>query len=88
MSKLRAVEIFLIEFVLFLGLWLYDDYIGSLLSGISAPIALFLLLVAYISEKLEPSRVPRWYFVFMITSFLAPIATALVYLFILGGVEW
>ena len=88
MTKLRAVEIFLLEFVLFLGLWLYDDYLGTLMTSIIAPIGLLLVIIAIIAERLEPSRVPRWYFVLMFNSFLAPIAAAIVYMVILGGVEW
>lgn len=85
MIKLGAIEIFLLEFVLFLGLWLLDEYLGTLLSTILAPIALALLIIAYISEYLEPSRVPSWYFTLMLCSFLAPIAAAGVYFLIFSA---
>lgn len=84
MTKLGAIEIFLLEFVLFLVFWVSNEYIGSLLSAIFAPMALLLFIIAWISERLEPSRVPKWYFTLMICSFLAPVAAALVYWFVIN----
>ena len=88
MKRLSTIEIFLIEFVLFLGLWLFNDYMGTLLSIILASISFFLLLIALVAEYLEPSRIPRWYFVIMISTILAPLAAALVYWIIFGSLKW
>ena len=79
MTKLGAIEIFLVEFVIFLGFWIFDEYLGTLMTTLFAPISFFLLLVAWIAERIEPSRVPSWYFTLMICSCLAPIAAALAY---------
>ena len=88
MKRLSTIEIFLIEFVLFLGLWLFNDYLGTLLSIILASISFFLLLIALVAEYLEPSRIPRWYFVIMTSTILAPLAAALVYWIIFGSLKW
>ena len=60
--KLGPLEIFLAEFVLYLFLWLSNEYVGTLLSALFGGISLALLIVARISEWIEPSKVPRWYF--------------------------
>jgi len=79
MTKLGAIEIFLIEFVFFLGFWIVDEYLGTLLTTLFVPIGFFLLVLAWVAERLEPSRVPAWYFTLMICSCLAPLAAALTY---------
>lgn len=85
MALLRPIEVFLITTLLFLGLWLWDDYVASLLSLSLFLIVVGILAIASISEWLEPSRVPRQFF-FSLLAFLA--ANALVaagYVFLFDG---
>ncbi len=89
MLSIRPIEFFLIQFVCYLGLWLYDDYLGSLMSILLAGVFLVILLVSLIVEWIEPSRVPRKYFYMMGVSVLAPLLALVVYLGVMGGrVEW
>jgi len=88
MEKIRPFEIFLAQVVIYLLLWLFNDYLASLLSIIFGTICLLILLISIIVEVVERSKVPRWYFIFMGASVLAPVVAALVYLTISGGVEW
>jgi len=85
MLKLRPIEWFLIEFVLYISLWLISDYIGTLVSLIFICIFAALLLIAGISELIEPSKVPRSYYIFMTVSILAPLSVSLIFLGIIGG---
>ena len=71
MTQIGKLEIFLIEFALFLGLWLVYDYLAALLTAIFVPICTFILLIAWIAEYIEPSRVPASYFKLMGISILA-----------------
>ena len=49
-----------------------------------AGVFLAILLISWIVEKIEPSRVPRWYFHLMLASMLAPVLVGLGYLSIMG----
>lgn len=88
MIKLRPIEILLIEVAIYIVLWLIDDYLATLLSLIFGSIFLLLLLISLIVEWIERSKVPRWYFTFMLMSALAPIIAAIIFLSISGGLEW
>ena len=84
----RSLEILLLEIAFYIVLWLLDEYIATLLSLILGSIFLLLLLFALVAEWIERSKVPRWYFWFMLVSVLAPLAAAVIYLAIQGGLLW
>lgn len=89
MQKIRPIEIFLIEFIIYCVLWLWDDYLASLLTAVFPIIFLFLLIISLIAELIERSKVPRWYYYFMGISVIAPILAALVFVFFMGAdFEW
>lgn len=89
MLKLRPIEWFLIEFVLYILLWMINDYMATLVSSIFIIIFAALLLVAGISELIEPSKVPRSYYIFMAISIITPLLVGVVYLLIIGGdLDW
>ncbi len=88
-QKLRLVEIFLIQAVIYLLLWLWNDYIASLISILMIVIFSGLLIVAIISEWIERSKVPKSYFIFMIGSILIPLIVGWLFLMLMGGeLEW
>lgn len=78
----------LIETVIYLALWLYNDYLASLLSLILGGICLALLIISLLVELIERSKVPRWYYYFMAASVLAPVVAGLVYYLISGELNW
>ncbi|MBX2871121.1 MAG: hypothetical protein KTR30_03450 [Saprospiraceae bacterium] len=86
--RLRLGEIFLIEMVFYLICWLSNDYLGSMISLIFGSLFLAILLVSLVVELIERSRVPRWYFYFMLLSVIAPVLSAAIYLSITQGVDW
>ena len=85
MQKIRPIEIFLIEFIIFSILWLVNDYVASLLTVVLPTIFLFLLIISLLAEAVERSKVPRLYYYFMAVSVLAPILAALVFVFFVGA---
>jgi len=85
MLKLRPIEWFLLQFISYLLIWLINDYAGTLVSAIFIVIFSALLLVACISELIEPSKVPKSYYIFMIISILVPLIVAALFLGIIGG---
>lgn len=85
MQRIRPLELFLIQ-VLFYGLlWVWDDYIATLISATFAVIAFCVLIVSLIAELLERSKVPKWYFWGMAISVIAPILTAILFVGLMGG---
>lgn len=88
MEKIRPIEILLAEVIVYILLWLANDYLATLLSLIFGSIFLLILVISLIVEIVERSKVPRWYFFFMLMSVLAPIIAAAIFLLISGGLEW
>lgn len=83
--SLRQHEVFFLELVVFLALWLIDDYIATLLTVIFVFILSAILLTSLLVELIERSKVPRRYFTLMALSILALLAAAGIYLLIMGG---
>lgn len=78
-------EIFLVELIVWMALWLLNDYVATLLTLILTAIVFAILILALISEWIERSKVPRKYFAIMGLSVLAPVVAAVVYLVLFGG---
>jgi len=83
--RLTLLEIFLIEMVFWLGLWLSNDYLATLLTLTIGAIVLSVLLIALAAEAIEPTKVPRRYFWIMAVSILAPVLAAGLYVLLFGG---
>ncbi|MBL7807665.1 MAG: hypothetical protein JNN28_07625 [Saprospiraceae bacterium] len=85
MFRLSLLEIFLLELVVWLGLWLANDYIATLLTLIIAAIVSAVLIIALISESMERSKVPKKYFYVMAISIVAPLLSAALYVVLFQG---
>jgi len=89
MLSLRPLEVFLIQLIFYISLWLWNDYTATLVSAIFGTICLFILIISLITEWIEPSKVPRWYFGMMVASILAPIIAAVIFIgFVYGQPDW
>ena len=85
---MRPFELFLIEFIFYLLLWIWNDYLASLVSVIFGTIVFFVLIISLIVEAIERSKVPRSYFWFMLVSILAPIVVAGIMFVVSGPPKW
>lgn len=74
------MEWFLLQMVLYLLTWLLYDYLARLLSILLGAIFFAIWVVSVLVEWIEPSKVPRQYFRFIVASFLAPLVAAGLYL--------
>lgn len=70
----RLVELFLIEVIIYLAFWFYYPFLAQILSAIAVVICFGILIVAAISEMLEPSKVSDAYFKAMFLGILSPLA--------------
>jgi hypothetical protein len=83
--RLSLLEIFLLETIGWLALWLTSDYVAALLTLIIGAIVSAVLIIALISEAIERSRVPGKYFQVMAISILSMLIAAIIYVTLLGG---
>ena len=61
------------------SLWLINDFWASFLSILITMISFFILIISYIVEWLEPSKIPSWYFKLLIVFLLIPLILGLVF---------
>lgn len=85
MQRIRPIELFLIQVLIYSMLWVWDDYLATLISSTFAIIAFCILIISLIAELLERSKVPRWYFWGMAISVVAPVLTAAIFVGAMGG---
>lgn len=71
-----VLELLIIQIAVWFGLWMINDYIAALLTIIIGAIVLASLLIALLSELIEPSRVPKRIFGWMVTACVAPMLAA------------
>jgi hypothetical protein len=88
LKTLGSMEAFLVQVVLYLLLWLWDDYLAAVLSLIFGGIALSVLLLAKVTEWIEPSNAPKAYYRLMVVFSLAPLVAAVLGLLLGRGVSW
>jgi hypothetical protein len=83
-------EILIIEAIVFLGLWIIDEYIATLLTFIAVPIFGGIFIVSLIAEKIERSRIQREYFYMMAGLAIIPIIIFIGIFLFNGGTsfEW
>jgi hypothetical protein len=87
--SLRLPEIFMIEAILYLMLWIWNDFAATIFSLSFSAIAFFILIIAMIAEVIEPSKVPRKYFYVMLISALTPLVVGSFFMYLKkGALDW
>lgn len=84
-APLSITEVFLIEAIVYIALWMWNEYVASILTLAFSAIALFILAISLISELIERSKVPRWYFTYMVVSILTPLIIGAFFLVLNNG---
>jgi hypothetical protein len=74
----------IVQLILYLLFMIYDEYAGFLLAVILGAIFTAIWVISLVVELIQPSRVKKTYYRYMITGWLAP-ALALVGFFLLRG---
>lgn len=88
-KRTYVFEIFFIQIIIYLLLWLWNDFVATLLSLSFAAIGIFVLLISLIAEIIDRSKVPRWYFYVIVLSVLTPILVGSLFMFIKkGSLDW
>jgi len=79
MFKLSLLESFLIQIIIYSIIWLTNEYVATLLSIIIPPIAFAVLIISYMVERIEKSKVPSSYFRHMWLLIIAPLLVGVVF---------
>lgn len=89
LRRLSLIEIFLIQVIFYAVIWLADEYVASYLCIILPVITAAVLLVSWIADILEPARVGRRYYQFMILSTITPLLVGLFFYIVYDGkIAW
>jgi len=81
--------IVLAQAVIYLSIWLCNEYVASYISLIFPSILLVILILALIADWIEPSRIPGWYYTMMLISIFIPVIIGVVFYFINdGNIAW
>ena len=85
---MNVILAFLLQLLAYLGLLLLNEYAGTLLAAILVSIAFLTWLLSLIVEWIEPSRVPRSFYRYTLTAWLAPAVALAAYVALRGKIEW
>lgn len=77
--------IILSQAVIYLFIWLWNEYVASYITLIFPIMILVILILTLIADWIEPSRIPGWYYKVMIISILIPIIIGAIFYFINEG---
>lgn len=88
LKRLATIEALLIQVIFYLLLWLWDDYLASIISLILGGISFSVLIISYLVELVERSRVSKDYYRVMFFCFLAPVLGAIIGIVLLNGLSW
>jgi len=69
-------------------LLLFDEYAGFLLATIIGAIAFAVWGISHIVEMIQPSRVTKTYYGFILSSWVGPLLALVGFTLLRGGVGW
>ncbi len=89
MKFLSVLEFFVAQLIIYVLVWTVNDYVASLLLLIIPVITTSILLLSFIFELIEPSKVPRIYYKYVVSMIIAPILVGVFYIYISGfDLDW
>lgn len=88
-TRTNLLIIWLGQAIIYSVLWLWNEYVATYLTIIFPALILFILILALISDLIEPSRIPGWYYGLMLISIITPLIIGVVFYYINDGkLEW
>jgi hypothetical protein len=85
MERIGVIETYLSTCIVFVLIWLWQDFLGIWLSVVIGSVSIAVLAIATVSEWIEPSRVPRRYFWLMGAVIFGILSAALMYKLVLSA---
>jgi phosphoglycerol transferase MdoB-like AlkP superfamily enzyme len=78
-------EVAMIEAIVLLALWLWSAYTAFIITLVGLLLVLSALAIAWVSEWLEPTRIPKEWFYMALLLAATALATGLLYGLLAGG---
>ncbi len=89
MKKPDLIFVGLVQILIYIFLWLINDFAATYFSGIMILISFITLIISLIVELIERSKVDKWYFYLMIISCFIPLIIGIIMTFIKkGDLDW
>ncbi|MEL6124710.1 MAG: hypothetical protein AAFR14_13425 [Bacteroidota bacterium] len=87
--RLGLIEYSLIQVIIYALVYLLDSYIGFLLCLICGSIGAAILVLSLVFELIDRSKVPRSYYLFMLSTVVVPILVMGGFsMFMVGSFSW
>ena len=84
-----AIILVLGQAVLYSAFWLWNEYIATLFTLIFPAVILVILVLSTIADWIEPSRISKWYYIYMIISIITPLVIGAIFYSIYSGqLDW
>jgi hypothetical protein len=88
-TRTNLLIVTLLQAVIYSGLWLWNEYVASILTIIFPGMILVILIIGTIADLIEPSRIPKWYYGLMIISIVTPLVIGWIFYYLYGGsLDW
>lgn len=79
----------LVQAVFYTLIWMIHDYTALLLSAGVGIIALAILIISWLSDRMEYGNMPSWYYPVLWISFLVPLLISMIFWLLKGGqMDW
>jgi hypothetical protein len=79
----------LLQAVVYSGVWLWNDYVATYFTVIIPGIIFMILVLATVSDFIEPARIPKWYYGLMLVSMVTPIVIGAIFYYLYDGrLDW
>lgn len=82
----KVGQLFLLETIFYFAIFLWHEFLGLLLATIFGCLSTALLMISWIVERIEKSKVPHWYYLVMLISILSPLLVT-IFFTVLGGIS-
>ena len=88
-TRTNLLIVTLLQAVIYSGIWLWNEYVASILTIIFPGMILVILIIGTIADLIEPSRIPKWYYGLMIISIVTPLVIGWIFYYLYGGrLDW
>jgi len=84
LKSIGIIEVALIQFIIYCLVWFAYDYLALVLSVVMVCILTAVVVISLIAELIEPSKVPRSFFKYMIVSAIIPVIVGVFFITVLG----
>ena len=76
------------QLIFYLLFMIWQEYAGFLLAAIIGSISLAVWVISYIVEWIQPSRVSKKYYTFMLAGWIAPFLAIIMFIALRGEIGW